>query len=172
VINNVYPQVKDVLVQHNTVVPYGSQTAWGSVYFAVPQAWRLPFPYPPSTNVWVLDNVLPKQPSGDWGVQGMAGLNAYMGAPTSPDVNTRYYGNVMYVPVGNKMQAFPPHNYATTVPIVYANQSTADYQLVSPYWTDTSDGQLAGVNFTGFTGQSTGKKAVEPGSSQSTGKRR
>ena len=97
-----------------------------------------------------------------------------MGTPGTPlyDLTQRFYGNVMYVPVGDKVQAFPPHNYATTVPIVYANHPIADYQLVSPYWTDTSDGQLAGVNFTGSTGQPTGQRAVEPGSSQSTSKSR
>jgi len=173
-INKAYPPVKDVVVQHNSVVSNPNGPCWNAVYFGAPQAWKLPFPYPPTNNVWILDNVLCRQPTGDWGLHGTSGLTQYMGTPGTPpyDLTQRFYGNVMYVPVGDKVQAFPPHNYATTVPMVYANQSTADYQLVSPYWTDTSDGQLAGVNFTGYTAQSTGKKAVEPGSSQSTGKRR
>ena len=148
-INNVFPPNKDVLVQHNTVVSNPNGACWSSVYFGVPGVWKPPFPYPPTNNLWILDNVLCKQPYGDWGLQGMTALNDYMGSPNTPsyDVTQRFYGNVMYVPVGNKVQPFPPHNYATTVPVVYAHQSIPDYQLVSPYWTNTSDGQLAGVNF-------------------------
>ena len=173
-INKAYPPVKDVVVQHNSVVSNPNGPCWNAVYFDAPQAWKLPFPYPPTNNVWILDNVLCRQPTGDWGLHGTSGLTQYMGTPGTPpyDLTQRFYGNMMYVPVGDKVQVFPPHNYATTVPIVYANQSTADYQLVSPYWTDTSDGQLAGVNLTGSTGQPTGKKTVELGSSQSTGKPR
>jgi hypothetical protein len=139
----------DIVVQHNTIVPYGNQTCWISAYFAVPSWWKLPFPQPLSNNIWILDNELCRQPSGDWGLQGTSGLTQYMGSPSTPscDLTQRFYGNVMYVPVGDKVHPFPPHNYATTVPVVYANQSIADYQLVSPYWTNTSDGQLAGANF-------------------------
>jgi hypothetical protein len=52
----------------------------------------------------------------------------------------------MYVPPGNSLTSWPVHNYATTVAFTYVNPSTANYQLVTPYWTDTSDGQLSGVN--------------------------
>jgi hypothetical protein len=51
----------------------------------------------------------------------------------------------MFVPSGNKVQTFPPHNYATTVPFTYVNPAAFDYQLLTPYWTDTSDGNIAGV---------------------------
>ncbi|MFZ1135545.1 MAG: hypothetical protein WAN69_11380, partial [Candidatus Korobacteraceae bacterium] len=40
------------------------------------------------------------------------------------------------------------HNYATTLPFVFANPASMDYQLTSPYWTNTSDGNLAGVDMT------------------------
>jgi hypothetical protein len=51
----------------------------------------------------------------------------------------------MYVPSGDKVQTWPAHNYATTVPFVVANPASFNYQLTSPYWTDTSDGHVAGV---------------------------
>lgn len=49
--------------------------------------------------------------------------------------------------VGNKVRAFAPHNTATTVPPAYLHSAIGNYRLASFYWTDTSDGQLAGVNF-------------------------
>ncbi len=72
-----------------------------------------------------------------------------MGSPNTPpyDLTQRFYGNVMYVPPGDRLQTFPPANYATTVPFTYVDQSTGDFQLLTPYWTDTSDGQLSGINF-------------------------
>ena len=59
----------------------------------------------------------------------------------------------MYVASGYKIQSFPPHNYATTIPLTYvsvsanASVSTNNYQLVNPFWTDTSDGKLSGINY-------------------------
>ena len=41
-----YPSAAhDVVVQHNTVVPYNTQTCWTGAYFGVPGNWRLPFPH-------------------------------------------------------------------------------------------------------------------------------
>jgi hypothetical protein len=169
-INNVDPPVKDVLVQHNTVVSNPNGRCFSSVYFTVPGGWKIPFPGPLSNNTWILDNVLCKQPTGDWGLQGTSGLTQYMGSPSTPsyDLTQRFYGNVMYVPVGDKVQPFPPHNYATTVPVVYANQSIADYQLVSPYWTNTSDGQLAGVNFSQLPASTGSNTPAQPSLSMTT----
>ena len=146
---NVYVGPHDIVLQHNTLVPFGNQKCWGSVYFGVPSGWKQPFPQPASNNVWIRDNVFCRQPTGDWGIQGMAALSAYMGEPgVAPnDVTARFYGNVMYVAAGDRVQSFPPHNYATTLPFTYVNPGFGNYQLASPYWTDTSDGQLAGLNF-------------------------
>ena len=135
----------DVVVQHNTVVPYGTQTCWSAMYFAVPAGWKPPFSLPLTNNIWILDNSLCRQPTGDWGQQGTTGLTQYMGNPGP--VDTRFRGNAMYVPAGDKVQPFPVHNYASTVPFTYVNPSIIDYQLATPYWTDTSDGQIAGVSF-------------------------
>ena len=139
----------DVVVQHNSVIPYRSQICWTSAYFAVPGSWRLPFPQPLTKNIWVLDNALCNEPTGDWGQQGTTGLAEYMGSPSTPpyDVTQRFYGNVMFVPSNNRVYTFPAHNYATTVAFTYVNPSANDYQLLTPYWTDTSDGQLGGINF-------------------------
>jgi len=52
----------------------------------------------------------------------------------------------MFVPTGDNLASWPPHNYATTVPFIFADPSQGDYELVSPYWTDTSDGTLSGVD--------------------------
>jgi len=67
-----------------------------------------------------------------------------MGVPAGLD--SRYKGNVMYVPSGDKTQVFPVHNYASTVPFVYAAPNTGNYQLATTYCTDTSDGKLAGID--------------------------
>jgi hypothetical protein len=45
------------------------------------------------------------------------------------------------------VQTFPLHNYATTVPFTYSAPVSGDYQLLSPYWTDTTDGKLSGISW-------------------------
>jgi len=139
----------DVVLQHNTVVPHGSQTCWTSAFFRVPSIWRLPLPQALTKNVWVLDNALCNEPTGDFGQQGTTGLTEYMGSPNKPpyDLTQRFHGNVMFVPSSNRVYAFPAHNYAATVAFTYVNPSADDYQLMTPYWTDTSDGKVAGINF-------------------------
>jgi hypothetical protein len=148
----IFPAVKNIVVQHNTVVPYANQVCWGSVYFGVPGGFKPPFPSPISTNVWILDNVLCKQPTGDWGLSGTSGLSQYMGLPNAPayDFSVRFYGNVMYVPSGNKIQVFPAHNYATTLSFTFVSPLNSDYQLTAPSWTDTTDGKLAGISYSGL----------------------
>jgi hypothetical protein len=132
----------DVVFQHNTGVSAASTQCWNSVYFG---AGTLKPPFTNLTqNIWVLDNALCRQPTGDFGYQGTTGLNMYMGVPGP--VDSRFRGNVMYVPSTDRVQTFPVHNYATTVPFVYVAPQSGDYHLSTPYWTDTSDGKLAGIN--------------------------
>ncbi len=141
--NNTQGVMRDVVFQHNTGVSAASTPCWSSVYFG---AGSLKPPFTNLTqNIWLLDNALCRQPTGDWGLQGTTGLTQYMGVPGP--VDTRFRGNVMYVPVGDRVQTFPVHNYASTVPFTYVAPSTGDYQLVTPYWTDTSDGKLAGITY-------------------------
>jgi len=134
----------DLLFQHNTLIPAAGYTScnW-SVYF---DASGKGLPTPPAsltTNVWVLDNVLCRQPTGPGGV-GTTGLNYYMANPTP--MAPRFLGNVMYVPTGDTVASWPANNYASTVQFVYVNPSAGNYQLSSPNYTSTSDGQLAGIN--------------------------
>ena len=134
--------LRNVVFQHNTAVPRSTAcfaSAWFSTASQKPPLVHL------TDNTWILDNVLCRQPTGDGGQQGTAGLTQYMGDPAPLDA--RYKGNVMYVPVGDKVQAFPVHNYASTLPLAYAAPGGMNYQLLTPYWTDTSDGRLAGVNY-------------------------
>ena len=143
---NVQGVPSNIVFQQNTTISAASTPCWNSIVFTD----SLPQPVQHITNnIWILDNVLCRQPTGDYAMQGTTGLTAYMGDPSiSPyDLTQRYHGNVMYVPTGNKVQVFPPHNYATTVPFTFVNPAAVDYQLLTPYWTDTTDGTLAGIDF-------------------------
>jgi hypothetical protein len=141
-INNQQGVLRDVVFQHNTAVPSSSVPCWNSIYFSTgslkPPISNLTY------NIWILDNSECRQPTGDWGLQGTTGLTQYMGSPAPLD--TRYKGNVMYVPTGDRVQTFPLHNYASPVPFTYEAPSNTDYQLLTPYWTDTSDARLAGID--------------------------
>ncbi len=140
--------MRDVVVQHNTTVAAASAPCWDSAFFSV--GGQVPPLKNLTRNIWILDNVLCGQPFGDWGLQGTSGITQYMGDPGP--VGPRFKGNVMYVPVGTKVQAWPLHNYATTIPFSFVDPAHGNYQLTSPYWTDTSDGKLAGVDIKGLPG--------------------
>jgi hypothetical protein len=127
-----------MLIQHNTIVGINNSQPWASFYFNDAVTPDHP------TNLWILDNVMSHQPSGDGGRQGQNALDTYMPLP-GPD-GARFVGNVMFVPPADKVATWPLHNYATTVPVTFAAMSTGNYQLVSPTWTDTSDGYISGVN--------------------------
>jgi hypothetical protein len=139
----------DVVLQHNTVVPNSAQLCWQAIYFNVPSGFKAPFPRSITDNIWILDNVLCRQPTGDWGRQGSAGLAEYMGAPSTPpnDLAQRFRGNIMYVPQGEKEQSFPPHNRTTTKPFRYVDPSRGNFQLLDPQWTDTTDGRMPGIDY-------------------------
>jgi hypothetical protein len=146
-INRVQGVVHDVVVQHNTIVPSASGQCWSSVYFGVA---RMKPPFTNLTaNIWILDNVLCRQPTGDFGQQGTAGLSQYMGASGSPsgDLNKRFLGNVMHVPAGDREQPFPPRNLSTTKAFVYVDPAKGNFELLLPKWNETSDGKRAGIDF-------------------------
>ncbi len=146
---NGHPGVpRDIVFQHNTLIPAPGHPCWNSIFFS-----DAPVQNPDTQNIWLLDNVFCRQPSGDNGWQGTTGLNAYMGLPSaSPyDLTQRFYGNVMLVQSGDKVQVFPPHNYATTLPFTYVNSTSGNYQLVNPNWTDTKDGKIAGINYSALS---------------------
>ena len=145
--HNAQGVMRDVVFEHNTTVSAPSTPCWEAIFFSA-GTQKLPLTKL-TQNIWVLDNTLCRQPTGDYGLQGTAGLTQYMGSPSTPPygLTQRFYGNVMYVPSNNWVQTFPPGNYATTVPFTYVNPTTGDFQLVTPKWTDTTDGRLAGVNY-------------------------
>lgn len=137
------PTLRDVAFQHNTVLTIGGSPCYGSFYFNALQTWKWPPPQSYTQNVWILDNVLCRQPSGDNAAQGTAGLVYYMG--DLPPLDQRFMGNVMYVTAGDTLHSFPHKNTLVTK-ISYASPATGDYQLTSPKWTQTSDGKTAGVD--------------------------
>jgi hypothetical protein len=145
--NNSPGAMRDVVFQHNTAVSASSTPCWNSIYFNS-NGQAPPFQVPVSNNIWILDNALCRQPTGDYGYQGMAALTNYMGQPsTAPyDVTQRYYGNAMWVQPGDRVQSFPTGNLAQAAAFTYVNPSALNYQLLTPNWTTTSDGQLAGIN--------------------------
>ncbi len=137
------PTLRDVVLQHNTVQGMGRAPCYGSFYFNALQTWKWPPPQSYTQNLWILDNVLCRQPSGDNGGQGTEGLENYMGDPRP--LNPRFSGNVIYVPPGDTLHPFPPHN-SLTAKIAYADAAAANYQLVSPKWSQTTDGKIAGID--------------------------
>jgi len=141
---NVAEGLADVIFQHNTVVAASRTDCYASLYFNVQQGLAWPLKRSDTQNLWILDNVLCRQPTGDWGGQGTDGLTSYMGDP-SP-LAPRYSGNVMYVPRGDKVQVFPRHNLSTATPITYIDPAAPNYQLASPKWAQTTDGSVAGIN--------------------------
>jgi hypothetical protein len=146
-----FAQMSNMLIQHNTTVPFGNQKCANGELFDVPngttypQYAKPPFKAPLTRNIWLLDNVECRQISGTWGQQGMAAITNYMDDPTNPDANlaNRFYGNVMLVPTGDKAQTFTPHNITTTA-IAFKDPANGDYS--TPSYTDTSDGKPAGVD--------------------------
>ncbi len=144
--NATHPGLTDYVFQHNTALMSDGSAMPGYV-FELSQQYGCSSTQPsPTHNIWILDNVLTRQPTGDCGSQGTPGLNLYMGDP-SP-VAPRYLGNVMFVPSGDRVQSWPAENDATTVPFVYVDPGSGNYQLLSPNWTQTSDGQESGISWT------------------------
>lgn len=137
------PTLQDVIIEHNTQQTMGGTPCYGSFYFNAIQTWKWPPAQSYTQNLWILDNVLCRQPSGDNGAQGTEGLLYYMGDPRPLD--PRFMGNVMYMPAGDTSHPFPRKN---TLPgkIAYADPAAGNYQLTSPKWTQTSDGKIAGVD--------------------------
>ena len=143
-VNNVPGIIKDVVFQHNSLIPNANGSCQAPILFADNQTHVQPV----NQNIWILDNVLCRQPIGDGMGPGMPLLQKYMGSPSTPpyDVTKRFYGNVMYVPPGDKEQSFPPHNLVTTKAFRYVDPAKGNYDLLQPKWTETSDGKIAGID--------------------------
>ena len=141
--------LSDFVLQHNTVIgPPNLGYCKASWYFEMSGSGS---PTPPKSrthNVWVLDNVLCRQPWGPYGYIGQSSyvLTDYMGDPSTPpnDVTQRFKGNIMYLPLGDKVQQFPPHNFSTDKRLQNSNEG--EYRLNYPAKMETSDGRVPGVD--------------------------
>jgi len=135
----------DYIFQHNTVLMSDLSTLWNSIYFELPQQYGCTPPTSPTHNLWILDNAVTRQPTGDCGYQGTAGLQVYMSDPAP--LATRFWGNVLFVASGDHLQSWPAHNDATATPFTYVDPGSGDYQLLIPDWTDTTDGKISGIDY-------------------------
>jgi len=137
--------LRDVVFQHNTMVASPAAPCWNSVYFS--SGGQKPPISNLTNNIWFLDNVLCRQPTGDWGQQGTSGLTQYLGSSDGGQaLDKRFYGNVIYVPGEDKPQTFPQHNL-TTSKLRWVDATKGNYDLADPKWTQTSDGKPAGIDF-------------------------
>jgi hypothetical protein len=130
--------MSDLVFQHNSIISFDNQACYWSMYFNYANSKVWPPPAPLTHNIWVLDNVLCKQPSG-YGLNGTAGLAYYMSDPEP--MGPRFWGNVMYAQPGNA-QSFPPRNLVTTTPFTF----DSNYQLLTPAWRESTDKQHAGYS--------------------------
>ena len=139
--------IRDVVFQHNTEVSAASTPCWNSIYFSA-NAQKYPFAVPITNNLWILDNALCDHPTGDQGYIGTTGLPKYMGIPSTfpNDFNARFYGNVIWAQPGEAVPSYPVNNLTQAAPFAYINPSAMDYQLLTPVWTNTTDGKQAGVD--------------------------
>jgi hypothetical protein len=105
-INNKQGVPRDVVFERNNyqlIDP--TQPCWNSIFFGAgtqqPPLQNL------TNNIWIDNNVLCKQPTGDWGLTGMNALTGYMGTPPPPD--PRFTGNAMDAQ-GGTCYTWPPTN--------------------------------------------------------------
>ena len=134
----------DLAFQHNTVIMDDQSTCFSAIFFNVKQRVAWPLQQSSTHNVSILDNVLCRQPSGDWGGQGMAGLQSYMGDP--PPVAPRFRGNFMFVPSGDRAQAWPATNDTTSSRFSFVDTAKNNYQLVPRKRTKDNAAPLPGVD--------------------------
>ncbi len=138
------PDLADVVFLHNTVVPAASTSCWGSVYFTVAGGTRWPLTASGTRNIWIMNNLLCRPPTGDYGGQGTTGLELYMGDPEP--VEKRFAGNVIFIPKDGQPASFPGSNRMVSSGIHFADAANGDYELVLPKWTKTTDGKSAGTD--------------------------
>ena len=134
------PGMTDFVFENNTTVPAPGTECYQSIFFNVYKNTPWPPPQSITQNVWILNNALCRQPTGGWGGQ----LTYYMGSPGP--LAPRFLGNVMYVPSNDVIKTFPDYNYSSKVPFTYIDPRDGNYQLLTPYWVDTSNKQLSGIN--------------------------
>ncbi len=140
----------DFVFQHNTVAMADGSPLSSSLWFSSNQSGCPPTGTDYTHNVWVLDNVLLRQPYGDCyspSTNGLAMLGVYMPDPAKPDITERFRGNVLYALAGDAPNKFPAFNTVVTTAPTWVNAAAGNYQLATPPWTQTSDGKLAGIDY-------------------------
>jgi len=97
---------RDIVFERNTYQLIDPrQPCWNSIYFGT---GTLQPPFQNLTNnIWIDNNVLCKQPTGDWGYVGMNALTQYMNNPAP--VSQRFTNNSMD-DQGGACYAWPPTN--------------------------------------------------------------
>jgi len=140
-----YGVLQDLVFQHNTMASLSSSPCRASLFFGVGR--RKP-PFSNITdNIWVMDNVLCRPPTGDFGLQGTGGLTQYMGDSSNHfGLDKRFYGNVIPVYADDRVEHYPSHNLVTSKQLRWVDPTKGDYDLAEPKWTQTTDGKPAGVN--------------------------
>lgn len=134
----------DDIIEHNSAyMADNSEMGWGWYVFALPQlSWGCTPPpgFSSTHNVWILDNAVTSQPSGDCGYQGVTALQNYMSDPNP--VAPRFVGNVLGVPSDEQVQHWTACNES-----VQGLQFNSQGQLTNfAYEQCTTDGLPAGYN--------------------------
>jgi hypothetical protein len=137
--------LRDMVFQHNTMVSAANTPCWNSLFFSAggqkPPISNL------TNNIWILDNVLCRQPTGDWGQQGINGLTQYMGAAgEGQGLDKRFSGNVIFLNGDDRPEKFPPHNLVSSKSPRWMDAAKGNYDLAEPKWTETTDGKPVGVD--------------------------
>jgi len=128
--------MQDVVFQHNTAIPAPSTpNCWGSIFVGDSALGGNQAAAHLTSNIWIEDSVLCRQPSGDKGLTGTTGLNHYFPWPNTPpnDITARFYGNEMYGQ-GGKLYTWPTGNLATNTAFTYNSQNI----VTNPPWTSTA----------------------------------
>ena len=150
----------DYVFQHNTITTIDGSPVDQSFYFTLPSnVTCTTVQTSPTHNVWILDNAMTRQPSGDCGWTTVYGGAALTGVPVSggwfpgymrdpPPIDPRFYGNLMFVAKTDKLfENWRNSNNTTTKPFFYVDTSVGNYQLSKPNWTKTTDGKVAGIDW-------------------------
>jgi hypothetical protein len=76
-----------------------------------------------TNNIWILDNVLCRQPTWDWGLQGTSGCSSIWSGlmGNRMTLTSALRGNALVVTSGDVGQSFPPHNQSTSKPLRFVN---------------------------------------------------
>jgi hypothetical protein len=129
----------DLVFQHNTTVTAPGTSCWNSIFFNGQPGVKPPW-QSTTTNVWILDNILCRPPSGDGGRP----LAEYMG--NHPPLDSRFRGNVMFLPGDAKEGSYPRTNVVSKTPIKYTDSTDGKFALTAPVETKTTDGKPPGVD--------------------------